>query len=368
MHKKTCRFAILCVVTLAFFTPGIVHTQCFLPNTGPRVGALPNPEVVRGFVEAMRTPGENARVAAVREYLQKVLDTADWKTKNKLEHWLAMQYATVDPRPYEDLLEALECTTFLDRGTLHRDRSLQLEFFSKALNEGHATLPHGWWLGANTAVWSVAEYGLVELKSDVLGFYSRDWISYSSATQGSGSGSEPLVRDFNAKAYEESKVDYPLQTFELDLELHAGGKDYDDANRLAAKRLAEMPATELRNYVLTMPGFAGVLSRIASYACSVNLFTGKQRPACWDVMKAYVHERWLMEDLKRRGVTPKWPKGFARLGWCYIDGVPFGDYAVVPPDEFLSPAHLKILAHSREELRRRRESRDSGNGQGGTPQ
>jgi len=299
----------------------------------------------------MRTPGENARKAAVREYLESVLTKSDWRTRSDLSYWLNQAWATFNPAPYTDLLERLGGTRLLDMSELRNRRDLQLKIFAKALYEGRAYLPGGTTVFASDAAMESAEYGLTELESDVVGFYARTWTSHSS---GSHTGDAEALPDYVTAAFEQFKNGFPLATYELDLKLHAGGKDYDEANRLAAKRLAEMPAAEFRDHIENNPGFSGVFWRIAGDACAINVFTGEQSDACKDIIKVYVQQMWLYRDLKRAGKPTSWPKALDGLGSCVYKDVLFGDYAV-PRDLFMTAEHKRRLERTRERVKRARE-------------
>jgi len=319
--------AVLGTVVVLFPDPS--HAQCnpladrsFLPPNGGR------PEVVQGFIQAMRTPGENARVAAVREYLRSVTKIRDWRVRNDLSYWLNQAWSTFDPTPYADLLGKLGCQELLDMSELREDRAVQLTVFGKALNDGEARLPRGTIVYASDAVSDSAEYGLTELEDDVAEYYMKTWTTDHRNRRGTKSDTEAQP-NYVRNAFEELKLAFPYSTYKLDLELHAGGKDYDDANRLAARRLAEMPAQEFRDHIENDPGFSGVFWRIASYACAVNVFTGEQNDACEHIMKVYVHQMWLYRDLKKAGKPATWPDALRNLGGCVYQDLLFGEYGVV---------------------------------------
>ena len=335
---------------MATLLPKVGQPQC-RPRMGHHVdlGDSRWPAVVRGFVNAMRTGGEDRRVVAVRGYLEAIVKNTDWKTRNRLARWLDQSWAEFDPSPYEDLLQRLGCHRLLDMAQLWRSRDLQLAVYSKALSHGKASLPLGTNIYGVDAVTESAELGIADLSADVVGFYNRTWAS---------DHLEPHATDelpgFVVSAFEQFKERFPLTTYELDLSLHEGGVDHEDANRLAARRLAEMPAEEFRNHIENDPGFSGVFWLIASYACNVNVFTGVQSDACEDIIKVYVHQAWLYRDLKKNDKHARWPKALDGLGGCVYKDVLFGDYAV-PRELFMTPEHKKRLERTREGVKKARE-------------
>jgi len=234
------------------------------------------------FAHSVRISDPTERETSLRTVLGRYLFLEDRGLAWEVGLYLQDNERWLDLRAFEGLFRQSQFARVLlelaaTNALRQAPREERLARYCQALREGSATLENGSELQRVEAVMFAAGDGILELKPD--------------------------IEEHFPELLEPHKEQTPLEYILLILENRAGGRDREDAARLAAGRLAGLPDAELRDRADSEPVFARVLVETSKFVCEVNPFSGWQNPGCDDVFDLFRRQMDLERKLTRRPET-----------------------------------------------------------------
>jgi len=227
----------------------------------PRLELQPGP-ALQGIAKAASIEDVARREEAMRQALRDSLLHSDPSSRVKVLAYLEQNARWIDFTPYADVLHAFAKTDPVGRGLwlldeaelAHSPRDHQVAILRKAIVEGEIKLANGRPVTRVMAMALAARDGMDELRT--------------------------LVRKFESEVDGTWRKSFNVASLEALFELTAGGRDREDALRVATQHLSDMTDPELAERMQVDPAFRGAVFQVADDVCDANPFSGVRNPGC----------------------------------------------------------------------------------------
>ena len=266
------------VIRVLFLTAGVVAIAHAYDTPKYRTTWCPEVEAIR---KAGAVQGEVEQTLALREALEGALFSPREDARREAIEFLSLFRRQMNLAALADLLRSYDQRYAKSIGGVlvawseidHLPGPERAALYEEAIERGFVSRPGIGGLHRSSAMGLAATEGIKKLR--------------------------PLIERFYADLSQQEKRSYPQEELLATLTLRAGGKDRDDAVRLAAERVAALRPEELALQMNGTEAFRKAVIEVAEEACRPHPFSGERSPGCKALRDAYWHQDGTRRPMRR---------------------------------------------------------------------